>query len=387
MGSERKILAVTGIRSDYDIMSEVFREIRRTKGLALEVVATGAHLSPAFGYTVNDIIADGNNVVDKIESLISGDKEESRLKSLSVQLIGLMQSILKSQPDILLVLGDREEAINTAICGSYLNIPIAHIGGGDRVIGNVDDQVRHAVTKLSHVHFVTNNESEKRVLALGEQNFRVKNFGNPGLDRFVNTPVMNMSEVSDEVGLELKEKAYIMLIQHVISTEVSQAFFQMSTTLAALAEINMPVLISYPNSDAGGYKIIQAIEEYKDNKKFKTFKNIPRHLFINLLRNAGVLVGNSSCGIMEAPLIKLPVVNVGNRQFARLHANNVQFVEHDKLKIQRAVKTALFDDSYKHFLRTSCENPYGNGQTSKKIAQFLLDIKIDNKLLIKDITY
>lgn len=387
MDKSRKILAITGIRSDYDIMSEVFKQIRTRKNLELHVVATGAHLSPTFGYTVDEIVRDGNNVVEKIESLISGDKEESRLKSLSIQLVGLIQTVIREKPDILLVLGDREESINTAICGAYLNIPVAHIGGGDRVVGNVDDQIRHAVTKLSHIHFVTNEESEKRVLKLGEQSFRIFNVGNPGLDRFVNVPSMPLEEISQIVNLQLSQGEFVVCIQHVISTEVEQAAFQMKTTLEALAELRVPVLISYPNSDAGGYELIREIEKYKQNSLFRTFKNIPREIFVNLLRNAGALIGNSSCGIMEAPLIKLPVINVGNRQSGRLHANNVQFVAHDPEQISFALNKALFDQDYKKFLEASCTNPYGEGNSSKKIADILGMVELNDQLIVKDITF
>lgn len=387
MARAKKILAVTGIRSDYDIMSEVFRAIRHHPKLDLFVIATGAHLSPTYGYTVNDIVEDGNTVVEQIESLISGDREESRLKGLSIQLIGLIQTVVREKPDILLVLGDREEAINVAICGAYLNIPVAHIGGGDRVVGNVDDQIRHAVTKLSHLHFVTSQESYERVQRLGEQDFRIHNVGNPGLDRFVNVPVIPLEDISKTVNLPLQKGNFIVCIQHVISTEVEQAAHQMSTTLTEVNKVGLPVLISYPNSDAGGFEIIQEIEKFSSNNLFKTFKNIPREIFVNLLRNAGVLIGNSSCGIMEAPLLKLPVINVGNRQGGRLHANNVQFVPHDPEQISHALHKALFNENYKSELQRFCTNPYGDGRSSVKIADILSEISIDENLIVKDISY
>ena len=192
---ERIILGVTGIRSEYDIMSSVFKEFHRYPQLHFKLIVTGAHLSDSYGYTIDEIRNDGFTIADEIESLINGDNDSSRVKGLAIQLSGMIQSITRIRPDFLLVLGDREEAINTALAGAYMNIPIAHIGGGDRVIGNVDDQIRHAVTKLAHLHFATNNESYERIIKLGEQPFRVFNFGNPGLDRLITTLNLYCKEI------------------------------------------------------------------------------------------------------------------------------------------------------------------------------------------------
>lgn len=387
MSKKRKILGVTGIRSEYDIMSSVFRAIHDHPQLELEVVVTGAHLSPAFGLTVEEIRADGFRIADKIESLINGDTLSSRVKGLAVQLQGLVQAIARLQPDFLLVLGDREEAMTTALAGAYMNVPIAHIGGGDRVVGNVDDQVRHAVTKLAHLHFVTNQESYERVIRLGEQPFRVFNFGNPGLDRIVQAPHLTAAELSLRLGFEISEKEPIILvIQHVISTEVEQAYGQMKETLDALKSLGIKTVLSYPNSDAGGQQLIRAIREYEGLPFFYTAKNIPRLDFVNLMRRAGCMLGNSSAGILEAPILKLPVINVGNRQKGRLHAENVQFVPHDATAIKAAVTKALSDESYRAQARR-CSNPYGDGHSSERIADILATVAIDNQLLIKDITY
>jgi GDP/UDP-N,N'-diacetylbacillosamine 2-epimerase (hydrolysing) len=387
MRQRRKILGITGIRSEYDIMSSVFRAIQNHLSLELEVVVTGAHLSHAYGYTVDEIRNDGFTIADEVESLINGDRLQSRVKGLAIQLQGIIQTITRVHPDILIVLGDREEAIATALVSAYMNIPVAHIGGGDRVVGNVDDQVRHAVTKLAHLHFVTNKESYERVLSLGEQPFRVFNTGNPGLDRILQEPHLSNAVLSKLLGFELKEREpLIILIQHVISTEISDAYFQMKQTLEAIKALGIKTILSYPNSDAGGQQMIKAIKEYESLPFVCTAKNIPRMEFINIMRRAGCMLGNSSAGILEAPLIKLPVVNVGNRQKGRMHAENVQFVSHDPEKICLAVKKALFDKKYRDFV-AHCDNPYGDGRSSQRIANILATIPIDEKLLIKDITY
>lgn len=387
MRSKRLVLGVTGIRSDYDIMSSVFRAIARHSALELQLVVAGAHLSEAFGHTADQIFADGFAVADEIESLLSGDKDSFRIKGLAIQLQGLVQTVARVRPDFLLVLGDREEAMTTALVGAYMNIPVAHVAGGDRVIGNVDDQIRHAVTKLAHLHLVTNHESKARILRLGEQPFRVFDVGNPGLDRLVEVPVIDSSELSRNLGFTIRDgEPLVLLIQHVISTEIDQAYEQMKISLEAVRELGIKTILSYPNSDAGSQQIIRAIHEYESLTSLHIAKNIPRLEFVNLMRRASCLLGNSSAGILEAPLLKLPVVNVGNRQLGRLHAENVVFVPHDTHQIRDAVQRAVFDSEYRKLV-TSCSNPYGDGHSSTRIADILATIPLDRKLLVKDITY
>ena len=387
MKRARLILGVTGIRSDYDIMSSVFRAIKSHPNLELRLIATGAHLSEEYGNTIDDIYNDGFEIEEKIESLISGDALSSRVKGLGVQLQGLVQSVDRIKPDFLLVLGDREESITTALVGAYMNIPVAHLCGGDRAIGNVDDQVRHAVTKLAHLHFVTNNESATRVAKMGEQAFRIFNVGNPGLDRLVEIPFLNSKQLSISLDFEIEDnEPLILLIQHAISSETKEAYKQMRETLEAIQDLKIKTILTYPNSDAGGQQMIRAIKEFDSLPFLHIAKNIPRLEFINLMRRASCMIGNSSAGILEAPILKLPVINIGNRQRGRLHSENVEFVSHNKLEIIFAIKKAIYNQTYRDIV-SRCSNPYGDGKSSKRIADILSSIAIEEKLLIKDITY
>jgi GDP/UDP-N,N'-diacetylbacillosamine 2-epimerase (hydrolysing) len=384
---KRMVLGVTGIRSEYDIMSSVFRAITSHPALDLQLVVTGAHLSDSYGHTIDEIRSDGFSIVDEIQSLLNGDQDSFRVKGLAIQLQGLVQTVVRVKPDMLLVLGDREESMTTALVGAYMNIPVIHVCGGDRVVGNVDDQVRHAVTKLAHVHLATNSESADRILRLGEQPFRVSNVGNPGLDRLLQVPKLNAAELSLRLGFEIADgEPLLMVIQHVISTEIDRAYDQMRVTLDSIKELGLPTVLSYPNSDAGGQKMIQAILEYESLPNLYTAKNIPRLEFVNLMRRASCLLGNSSAGILEAPLLKLPVVNVGNRQMGRLHAENVEFVPHDQEQIVKAVRHAVYNQEYRKAVK-SCSNPYGDGKSSERITEIIANLVIDKKLLIKDITY
>ena len=384
---KRLILGVTGIRSEYDIMSSVFQAINNHHNLELQIIVTGAHLSEAYGHTIDEIHKDGFVVADEIESLLNGDQASFRVKGLAIQLQGLVQTVARIKPDILLVLGDREEAMTTALVGSYMNIPVAHLCGGDRVIGNVDDQVRHAVTKLSHLHFVTNKESFERILRLGEQSSRIFEVGNPGLDRILEVPFIDAKELSRNLDFSIFDgEPIILLIQHVISTEINQAYEQMKASLEAVRELRIKTILSYPNSDAGGQQMIRAINEYDALPFLYVAKNIPRLEFVNLMRRTSCLLGNSSAGILEAPLLKLPVINVGNRQRGRLNAGNVQFVSHDKDQILAAIKRAIYDNSYRNSV-AKCSNPYGDGKSSARVANILASTSIDDNLMIKDITY
>lgn len=387
MRAKRRILGVTGIRSEYDIMSSVFHAIASRSDLDLQLVVTGAHLSHAFGHTIDEIHADGFVIADEVESLLSGDRVSHRVKGLGIQLQGLVQAVVRNKPDMLLVLGDREEAIATALVGAYMNIPVAHIAGGDRVVGNVDDQIRHAVTKLAHLHFSTNQESKERILRLGEQPFRVFDVGNPGLDRLLEVPILDTAKLSRRLGFAIADgEPLLLLIQHPISTEVDLAYEQMRISLEAIRELQIKTVLSYPNSDAGGLQMIRAVRECEGLPFLHTAKNVPRLEFVNLMRRASCLLGNSSAGILEAPLLKLPAVNVGNRQRGRLHAENVQFVPHDKDQITKAVRRAIFDLEYRKTVAV-CANPYGDGRSSVRIAEILASIPLDEKVLIKDITY
>ncbi len=384
---KKRILAVTGIRSDYDLMTPVFKSIQDHPNLELQLIVTGAHLSHAYGYTVEEIKKDGFIIADTIESLLNSDFTSGRVKGLAIQLQGMIQTVERIKPDILLVLGDREESMTTALVGAYMNIPVAHVGGGDRVIGNVDDQVRHAVSKLAHIHFTTSQESADRLLKLGEESFRIFNTGNPGLDRLKDVPFLTREELSSRLGFSIdKEEPLILLIQHVISTEVNHAYAQMRITMEAISKLGIKTIISYPNSDAGGQQMINAINEYIDLPFLYVQKNIPRLEFVNIMRHANCMLGNSSAGILEAPFLKLPVVNIGNRQKGRLHTNNVQFVNHDVNEIIEAVKRTINDKNYLQEIAQST-NPYGDGNSAIKIASILSKLTIDEKLLIKEITY
>jgi len=383
----KKILAVTGIRSEYFILQPIFEEIVNRDDLELKVVVTGAHLSPVYGETYKIIENDGYNVI-KLETLLSANTLSGRSKSLGIQIMGLTDIVLRENPDWLLVLGDREESLSTATVGTYMNIPVAHVCGGDRVVGNIDDSVRHAVTKLAHLHFPTTKENGDRILKMGEEPWRVHVVGNPALDSIRKQPDLSYDYINKKLGTKLSpEKPFILFIKHPLSSEIHKAAEQMRVTLEAVAELGYDTVITYPNSDSGSFQMIKVIEEYVEKYDFiKAFKTLPRDIFVNLQRKAALLLGNSSSGILEAPYLKLPVVNVGNRQKQRQHSENIIFVPHNKELIKEAINKAIFDENFKRICK-NCSNPYGDGYSGERIARIIAETEINAKLINKQIVY
>ncbi len=387
--TKRKVLFVTGIRSEYDILYSVMNSVRNSLTLEPEVIITGAHLSPMYGTTSKEIEEDGFPIVARIESLLNSDTPAGRVKSAAIQLSGLVDVLTRNRPDFIVAPMDREEAINVALAGAYIAIPVVHIGGGDTAEdGNVDNSIRHAVTKLSHLHMVTTERSAERVIKMGEEPWRVHVVGALGLDRLLTTPKMTTNDLWDAIGSDPAGKPFALVIQHSILTDVGQSGAQMVATLESLLGMGIFTFVSYPNSDAGSQQIIEAIESYAQRYPdlIHKFRNLSRLEFVNLLRIAHVMVGNSSCGIIEAPMFHVPVVNVGSRQRGREHAENVLFVDHDVKQIQEAVWKSLHDPEHRRTV-AMCANPYGDGQAGRRIAELLEAQNVDDRLKKKINTF
>lgn len=383
----KKILAVTGIRSEYFILQPIFEEINKRDDLELKIVVTGTHLSPVYGETYKIIEEDGYDII-KLETLLSTDSLSGRTKSLGIQMMGLTDIVLRENPDWLMVLGDREESISVATVGTYMNIPVAHVCGGDRVVGNIDDSIRHAVTKLAHLHFPTTRENGERILKMGEEHWRVHVVGNPALDSIRKQPDLSYEYINEKLGTNLSSnKPFILLIKHPLSSEIEDAEKQMEVTLDAVVQLGHDTVITYPNSDSGSHSIIKVIDDYVKKYDFiKVFKTLPRDIFVNLQKKASLLLGNSSSGVLEAPFLRLPVVNIGNRQKQRQHSENIIFVPHDKELIIEAINNAIFNHEFIERCK-NCTNPYGDGYSGEKIARIIAETKIDKDLINKQIVY
>ncbi len=384
--TRRKIVVVSGIRSEYSLLFPLLKRIKGHRSFDLKLIVTGAHLAPSFGYTVREIERDGFVIEDKIDSLLDSDSGCGRVKSVAIQLIGLSQSIQRIKPDIIIAPFDREEAINVALIGSYMNIPVAHLGSGDRVIGNADDYIRHAVTKLAHLHFTGTEKNRERVIKMGEEPWRVYNVGNIGIDKYRDIKRINSRALSNYLKFDISVHPFAVLIHNPLSTEYERSASQTGIVLKVINKLKLRTIIIHPNSDPGSREIRNVIKQYQNKEFIKIFDNLRKELFVNLMCYCDVLIGNSSCGILEAPFLGLPVVNIGKRQNGREHAENVLYVDYKEKKIESAIKKALHDSKFikkaKH-----CKNPYGNGTASQKIVRILSTVKIDKRLIQKQIVY
>ena len=374
-----RLLCVTGIRSDYDILYPVLSELKKANH-ELIIVASGAHLSDQHNNTYKRIIEDGFQIEDKVDTLLSTDRAVQRSKGTGLLIQGLTQTVERTDPDFLLVLGDREESIATAIVGNYMEKLVVHIGGGDPVYGNADDPMRFAVSKLAHIHCCTAQPYADNLLKIGEENFRIFFTGNPAYANIDFVPVIEKADLMNQ--LDIKSENYIVFIKHPLSSEVESAGEQMETALKSLDAFcdkhNFQVVCIPPNSDPGSHKMKMVLEKYSEKDWLIKAETLPRLQFINLMRHARALVGNSSMGILEAPHYKLPVVNIGNRQQGRLNAGNVEFVPYINDEIILAVEKATLDEEYRQKIK-NLKNPFGDSSAPQKVMETIESVDINDR--------
>ena len=381
---KRKIVVMASSRATYGYKQRLIGLIQESPELELQLIVTGMHLLKEYGLSIQEIEADRYPIVANVEMMVGGDTPSAWAKSIGVEIQSLAQVFSMLHPDIVLVTGDRGEMFAATATAAYMNIPIAHIQAGD-VSGHIDGTVRHAMTKLSHIHFASCEDSAKRVERLGEEPWRIFNVGAPQLDAIIHDPKLSNIELDGKFGINLNQPT-ILVIQHPILVEHDQAYNQMKETMSAIADLRLQSIVLYPNMDTNGLEIIRAIKEFEHLPFIHSYRNIERQIFISLLQNAHVIVGNSSCGILEAPSFKLPAINIGTRQRGRMQANNVINVNYDRKQIAEGIKKALYDEDFKKDLEC-CNNPYGDGHSSKRIVKILEDIEINNRLIDKQITY
>ena len=379
---KRKILYITGTRADYGLMKSVLEVIEEHPKIELEIVATGMHLMPEFGMSLKEIKKDGFKI-HTLNATYDGDNKESMTDFIGHFIQLLTKKVKKIKPDIILLLGDRGEMLAGAIVGAYLTIPVAHLHGGE-ITSTVDESARHAITKLAHIHLPATKKSAERIIKMGEDPWRVHVVGAPGLDSVLNGELMSKEEVCRELGLNQNE-SILLVIQHPVTLEIEEAKKQMKETMETIKELKQQTIVIYPNADAGGRKMIRVIEQYRECPFIHIHRNLPHMQYLSLMKNADVLIGNSSSGVIEAPSFDLPTINIGTRQEGRERADNVIDVNYDKYRIIVAVRKALSKE-FKEGLR-GCRNPYGDGRTGKRAADILAGIKIDERLLQKKLTY
>jgi UDP-N-acetylglucosamine 2-epimerase (non-hydrolysing)/GDP/UDP-N,N'-diacetylbacillosamine 2-epimerase (hydrolysing) len=380
----KKILAITGIRSDYDLMSSLYRMLNKEPGVDFQLLVGGAHMSQTYGHSIDLIRADGIKTLLCVESLIDGDSAAARLKTASIMLQGVIDSVANWRPDLIIYAGDREEVWIGALLGAYLEVPTVHFYGGDHTItGHVDNPVRHAVSKLSTAHFVATLEHKERLLAMGEDAQRIFVTGNLALDNFVEKEKLPISILNERLQVDLPDTGYAIALFHPDPSEKSLAGQYMLNIIDAAINSGVFVCIGYPNSDPTSRDVINVIEKFRGHERVHIYKNLSRDDFIGLYKGARFIIGNSSSGIMEAASIPIPVINVGLRQRGRRAGKNVIFSDGDISSIQSAidnVQTKKFRDSL-----IGLVNPYGDGKSAKRALKILLDEDFKlNRLKVED---
>lgn len=377
----RTIGVVTVARSDYGIYLPVLRRIQADPELSLVLFVTGMHLSHEFGLTVRQIESDGFKVEARIEMLLSSDTPGGIAKSVGLGMIGFAQAYSQSRPDLLLALGDRFEMLAAVAAALPFNIPVAHIHGGESTEGLIDEPIRHSITKMSHLHFVSTAKYRERVVQLGENPWRVTVSGAPSLDNLRHLPTVPAAELESMLGMPLEPRPLLVTF-HPVTLEYDDTAAHISALLSALDAVGRPVIFTFPNADTSGRIIIEAIKDYvASHSNARAVVNLGTANYFSLMGHAAAMVGNSSSGIIEAASFRLPVLNLGSRQRGRIYGENVVTVECNREAILEGIQR-LTAPQFRESLQMM-QNPYGDGCAADRIVNVLKDAKLDRDLIQK----
>ena len=367
----KKICVVTGTRAEYGLLMPLLERIKNDEELDLQLLVTGMHLSPEFGLTYKLIEADGYKIDEKVAILLSSDTPVGISKSMGLGMIGFSESFERLQPDMVILLGDRYETFAAAATASTARIPIAHLHGGETTEGAFDEAFRHAITKMSLLHFTSAELYRKRVIQLGEQPERVFNVGAIGIENIINMPLMTKEELEESLGIQF-DKQLLLVTFHPVTLENNTSETQFKELLTALDNVqDATIIFTKANSDTDGRVINQLIDDYTQLNPDKTlaFTSMGQLRYLSTMKIATAVIGNSSSGIIEAPSFKVPTVNIGDRQKGRIQAESVINCQPKIEYIDKAIKTSLSDD-FSNTL-SEMENPYGDGEVSEKIVKVI----------------
>ena len=389
---QRKIAVFSGNRAEYGLQFSILKAIAKHPRLEYYLLVSGAHLKEDFGRTLREIEEDGFRIFEQVKIDMPEDSLFATAQAIGSGVVDLSRILARLRPDFLVVYADRFEGFAAVIAGTQMGIPTVHIEGGDYTEGGaLDDSVRHAMTKLCHLHFTTNQHAAERVLRLGEEPWRVFNVGFPALDLIAEGNYAKPSEVYERFRLD-PERPILIFTHHSVATEFDRAAEQVRPGLEAMEEVGAEwecqILITYPNDDAGGRRIMAELSrlEAKHVPFIQVHQSLGRFFYHGILNVAAACVGNSSSGIKETPAFHCPTVNVGRRQQGRLRGDSVLDVDYDKEHIKKAIGKCLFDREFQKQVQT-CENPYGVGNAGPRIAEVLATTPITPELVQKKMTY
>ena len=373
----RKICVITGSRAEYGLLSGLMKAIHEDADLQLQVIATNMHLSPEFGLTYREIEKDGFTIDKKVEMLLSSDTPNATAKSVGLGAIGFADAYEDLKPDMIVVLGDRYEILAAVSTALFYKIPVAHLHGGEITEGAYDDCIRHAITKMSHLHFTSTEEYRNRVIQLGEQPERVFNVGAIGIENIKKVPLMSKHELEESLGFILGDKC-LLVTYHPVTLEDSTAEEQSRNLLTALDRYkDYRIIFTMPNSDTNGRIIMQEIERYADNNKERAvaFKSLGLKRYLSALQYVSAVVGNSSSGIIEVPSFGIPTLNIGDRQKGRIVADSIVHCGATSDEINQGLQVTLSELHMQ--VSKKCMNPYEKEDTTYNILKNIKDYPMD----------
>ncbi len=377
----RLVGVVTVSRSDWGHLVPVLAAIRDAPDLALRLLVAGMHLSPDFGHTVEAIEAGGWPIAERVPMLEPGDTPAAVAISTGRGVAGFARAFEHARPDLLVVLGDRFEMLAAAVAALPFALPVAHLHGGEASEGAMDNQIRHAITKLAHLHLASAPEHARRIAAMGEEAWRIHTVGAPGLDRIRTATLLSRAEVAAALALPAAGP-WLVVTLHPVTLEHGDTATHVDELLAALDKVDATLVVTYPNADTAGRTIIQRMEELAARSpRVRLARSLGDRLYLSLLRHADAMVGNSSSGLIEAPSFALPVVNVGSRQRGRLRGANVIDVEPARDAILHGIQAALAP-AFRRMLE-GMRNPYGDGCAAPRIMRVLRETPLDARLAQK----
>ncbi|OBT10217.1 UDP-N-acetyl-D-glucosamine 2-epimerase, UDP-hydrolysing [Vibrio sp. UCD-FRSSP16_10] len=386
MQTHKNVAVFTGTRAEYGLLFWLLKDIESDPELTLQLLVSGMHLSPDFGDTYKQIESDGFKIDEKIEILLSSDSAVGTAKSIGLGVLGFADALARMQPDVLIVLGDRFEALAAAQTAMILRIPIIHLHGGEITEGAYDDAIRHAITKLSYLHGTSTDEYRQRVIQLGESPDRVRNVGAIGLDHLNRASFMSVLELSESLKFQLSNPYFVVTYHPVtLGDESPEESFQ--SLLDALDEYpEHQVILTYPNADDGGRRIIPLLENYaaKQPNRVLAIPSLGQARYLSAIKHAAAVIGNSSSGIIEVPAFDVPTVNIGSRQKGRLAAKSVLNVEATKGMITKTIGVAI-TRTYKEEDEIIV-NPYGQGDSSGQVIDMIKTLRFESCKSFFDIT-
>jgi UDP-N-acetylglucosamine 2-epimerase (non-hydrolysing)/GDP/UDP-N,N'-diacetylbacillosamine 2-epimerase (hydrolysing) len=379
--ARRKICVATGSRAEYGLLYWLMKEIQKDQELELQIIVTGMHLSPEFGMTFRIIEEDGFRINEKVEMLLSSDTPVGIAKSIGLGIIGFAEALERLKPDILVILGDRYEIFAAAQAAMLAKVPIAHIHGGETTMGAIDEAIRHSITKMAHFHFTAAEQYRKRIIQLGEIPERVMNYGTPGLDNVKRLSLLKKSSFERAISFELGDLSFLVTYHpETLGEKGSEETF--NALLKAIDRFpNAKVIFTKANADMAGRIINQKIDEYAERNplRIKAFTSMGQLLYMSAIKNVDIVVGNSSSGLIEAPALNKPTVNIGIRQKGRLRANSIIDADAHEEDVVAAIRKGLSQEFKKMMKNVKC--PYGQGGASLRIKKYLKKVSLKNVLI------